>query len=484
MRLSRWVPSMACLSLAGLAGCAAPADRASHVREPGAITLSTDHADLAAGFRWAREISLGYVRTQDPVGLWYEAALPGRDAFCMRDVSHQVEGSLALGLYEHTFNMMRKFAGSIAESRDWCGFWEIDRLDRPAPVDYRSDEDFWYNLPANFDVVQAALRAWEWTGHEAWLEDPLLDEFYRRSMTDYIARWDSDGDGIVDSPESAGIRGIPTYWEGDGPRAATGGDLVAAQYAAWRAHAALLRARGRSGDPERAREASAEAERIRRLYNDHWWSDSLGRFHAAALPDGSFDLSNIPAMQIFPLHFGIVEPERAETLLETLVPGVNVEENSYLAEAHYRYGRDAEAFRFLLAQMDPALERRAYPENPFTAVGGVVRWLAGVRPLASEGLVETRPRLPAEVGWIELDRVPALDGSLRLRHDGNASTRLTRIDGTWTRWRAVLPGSHAELLVDGEAVPARRRRTRVGSFESFVVVDMERGQTRTVEVAG
>ena len=230
MRLSRWVPSIACISLAVLAGCAAPPNGASSVREPGAITLSTDHADLAAGFRWARETSLGYVREDDPVGPWYEAALPGRDAFCMRDVSHQVEGSLALGLYEHTFNMMRKFAGSIAESRDWCGYWEIDRLDRPAPVDYRSDDDFWYNLPANFDVVQAALRAWEWTGDEAWLEDPLLDEFYRRSMTDYIARWDSDGDGIVDSPESAGIRGIPTYWEGDGPRAATGGDLVGAQY--------------------------------------------------------------------------------------------------------------------------------------------------------------------------------------------------------------------------------------------------------------
>ena len=68
---------------------------------------------------------------------------------------------------------------------------------------------------------------------------------------------------------------------------------------------------------------------------------------------------------------------------------MNVEENSYLAEVHYRYGRDEEAFGFLLAQMDPALERREYPENPFTAVGGAVRWLAGVRPLASDGLVET-----------------------------------------------------------------------------------------------
>ena len=64
--------------------------------------MDSDHADLVAGFEWAKDVSLRYVRQGDPVGPWYEAALPGRDAFCMRDVSHQVDGSLALGLYPHT----------------------------------------------------------------------------------------------------------------------------------------------------------------------------------------------------------------------------------------------------------------------------------------------------------------------------------------------------------------------------------------------
>ena len=187
-------------------------------------------------------------------------------------------------------------------------------------MDYRSDDDFWYNLPANFDLVQAAERAWQWTGDSTWLTDPLFEEFHRRTLTDYVRRWDPDGDGIMQSPESAGIRGIPTYWEGEGPRAATGGDLVAAQYAANRAYAGMLRARNRPGDLEAAELFAAEADRLRELYNETWWSEEMGRFYASILPDGSFDTTDIPAMQIFPLHFGIVSAERAERLLAGCCP--------------------------------------------------------------------------------------------------------------------------------------------------------------------
>lgn len=473
-----------CVTALLLTACRAEPGPPTEGRIPGAITLESDHQALVEGFEWASEAALGYVREGDPVGQWFEAALPGREAFCMRDVSHQAEGALALGLYEHTLNMMRKFAASISSSRDWCGYWEIDRYDRPAPVDYRSDEDFWYNLPANFDVVQASERAWEWTGAEQWLSDSLLVEFYQRSLGDYVERWDADGDGIMESPASAGIRGIPTYWEGEGPRAATGGDLVAAQYAANQAYARMLVAK----DPQQgAREAAKyedAADRLRRFYNERWWSDELGRFYSSILPDGSFDDAPIPAMQIFPLYFGIVDRARADRLFEELAPGLNVEDNSYMAEVHFRYGRDERAFESLLAQMDPALERREYPENPFTAVGGVVRWLAGVRPLASESLVETRSRLPTEVERLELSDVPVLDGSIRVRHEGRALTRLTRQAGKWTRWRAVFAGPHDSLFVDGEPVTASLRPTVRGGFESYVVLDLRMGETRTVSVSG
>lgn len=465
-----------------LLACAGGSGQSDGTRPVGQISLASDHEGLVAGFAWARETALGYVRAGDPVGEWYEAALPGRDAFCMRDVSHQAEGALALGLYGHTANMMRKFAASVADSRDWCGYWEIDRLDRPAPVDYRTDEDFWYNLPANFDVLQASERAWQWTGDSTWQRDPQLREFYRRTLGDYVARWDGNGDGIVDSPEAAGIRGIPTYWEGDGRRVATGADLLAAQYAANRAYGRLLRARGLPRDSVLSWGFDAEADRLRQIYNEEWWNGDLGRFHSALLRDGSFDDSPIPAMQIFPLYFGIVDPDRAEVLLDGLEPGLNVEENSYLAEAYYLYGRDAEGFTFLMDQMDVRLARREYPENPFTAVSGVVRWLAGIRPLASEGVVETRSRLPAQVGWVELSGVPVLDGSLGLRHEGLGSTRLTKESGTWRLWRAVFAGRRDTLYVDGEAVAARSRPAS-GGIESFVTVELGATGSHRVGIA-
>ena len=124
----------------------------------------------AAVFDWARQQALAYAFSGDPVGDWYEAALPGREAFCMRDVSHQSMGAHALGLSGHTLNMLRKFAENISESKDWCSYWEIDRYGLPARVDYKDDTQFWYNLPANFDVLDCCYRMYLWTGDRTYIK--------------------------------------------------------------------------------------------------------------------------------------------------------------------------------------------------------------------------------------------------------------------------------------------------------------------------
>jgi hypothetical protein len=69
-----------------------------------------------------------------------------------------------------------------------------------------------------------------------------------------------------------------------------------------------------------------------------------------------------------------------------------------------------------------------------------------------------------------------------LRHEGLSSTRLTRLSGHWTAWRAVFAGSFDTLLVDGEALAAESRRTLTGDVESFVTVELGEGATRTVSV--
>ena len=467
-----------CTRQAGDAPSSGDPSPATAPSQPGLIRLSSDYQPLVAGFEWAKQQALAYVFESDPVGKWYEAALPGREAFCMRDVSHQALGALALGLADHTKNMMLKFAANIAESRDWCSYWEINRYDRPAPVDYRNDGDFWYNLPANFDVIHSCYRIFEWTGDEDYLSHPDLLNFYRRSLTDYVRAWDLDADGLMESPEQNGYRGIPTYWEGEGPRALTGGDLIAAQYAANVAYARLMSLRD---EPEAATAHAEAAERLRRLYNDDWWNPVLGRFYTSIIADGAFDTTLIPLLQILPLYFGIVEPgERREQLVETLSEGAIVEVNAYLPEVYYQNGRNEAAFRYLMRQLDPGLPRREYPENPYTAVGTIVRHLAGINPIASEAVLETRPRLTSAVSWVHIEHVPLLNNQIAVQHRGLAETRLENQSGPAIQWRVVLPGLHHNLEVDGVAVGAASRYTDWGEPESYIVVEVGPGQKRTV----
>ena len=142
---------------------------------------------LTQSFVWAKEQALAYGRTgSKTIGPWYEAALPGRNAFCMRDVSHQTEGAAALGLYAANRNLLGLFAQSAVESRDWAAYWEIDGEGRPSSADYVSDSDFWFNLPANFDVLDASVRMLRWTGDDSYRTDPVFQRFFRITMSDYI----------------------------------------------------------------------------------------------------------------------------------------------------------------------------------------------------------------------------------------------------------------------------------------------------------
>src|SRR5579872_6584521 len=62
-----------------------PDGRAPRAERPdsgiGRLELSTSDNDLAAAFAWARQQALAYAFSGDAVGDWYEAALPGREAF-------------------------------------------------------------------------------------------------------------------------------------------------------------------------------------------------------------------------------------------------------------------------------------------------------------------------------------------------------------------------------------------------------------------
>ena len=78
--------------------------------EQTSVFTSSDK-ELENAYNWAKKMALSYAHdNSDPVGYWYEAALPQREAFCMRDVSHQAVGAHILGLAKHNKNMFTRFA--------------------------------------------------------------------------------------------------------------------------------------------------------------------------------------------------------------------------------------------------------------------------------------------------------------------------------------------------------------------------------------
>jgi hypothetical protein len=453
------------------------------------IELDSSDTHLVEGFRWAKNQALAYVFTGDPVGPWYEAALPGRQAFCMRDTSHQATGAQILGLAAFNENMLRKFAENISASRDWCSFWEINKDNVPASVDYVNDHDFWYNLPANFDVLCACYRQFLWTGNKAHL-DPVFMNFYTRTVIDYVKKWDVNGDGLLEHLPEYGHRGIASYEEQHIGQTKVGADLVAAQYAAYRDYAKIQLL---EGNESLAKEFSGRALHLKSLYNKDWWSDSRGAFFAAIGNDGQFLAELSPGSGgnvLFSLYRRVIEEgyktDAALTELSRRLP-INdkatggVEEGSYLPEIFYSYGRAEIAYRALIGLMDPSLKRREYPEVSFAVVGACATGLMGIEPDSTLNEVGTFPQL-SSVDWVELKQVPVFDNRVSVRHAGTRKTIFTNESGAPLQWRASFPGELERLRVDGKTARVKSGKRLGGTVESWTIVEVGSGRNRTVEV--
>jgi hypothetical protein len=445
------------------------------------LEMETPDAKLKAAFDWAKGQALDYAfpaaAYDDPVGDWYEAALPSRFAFCMRDVSHQATGAHALGLAAFNRNMLGKFARGISPSRDFCSYWEIDKWDRPAPVDYKNDRDFWYNLTANFDVLDACWRQYLWTGDRTYLDDPAFRDYYRLSVKDYIEAWDKDRDGVPEHRPEYGSRGLGGYDEGPfSDRALYASDLIAAMARAFDDYAAMLEARGEPAATAALRE---RAEDLRKSY-EGWWSEAKGQYADGRVQGGALAFQDLIWNGVFPLYFGFVPPgPRRDTTVRRIrdakPEGIEIE--SYLPEILYRYGEDEAGYARILALADPAKERREYPEVPFAVVGAVATGLMGVRPDARTRTVETRSALTAATDWAELRNLPVFDALIGIRHDGRTRTAFSVSSGGAVVWRAVFEGRWDELEVDGVARNATPGRDEAGRPISWVEVTMSHGET-------
>ncbi|MBX7125293.1 MAG: hypothetical protein K1X47_06340 [Cyclobacteriaceae bacterium] len=412
----------------------------------GAVEFECNDASLQQGFQWARAQALSWVRRgHDPVGHWYEASLPGRSAFCMRDVSHQLSGANLLGLADINKNLLFRFAASVDSSRDWCGYWEIDKEGGPAPVDYKSDLDFWFNLPGNFDVMNACVRQYQWSSDTTYLQHPVFQRFYEVVSSDYIKRWDRNGDGIMEGTTDTKIpyRGIGSYEEAK--EGLTGCDLIAIQSHALSSLGNLLRDRGDRG---RAAALQQQADKLFHRFQNEWWNDS-GKFYYQFLQKDSNRLRNDP-MQVMLLRWNFVASSRIKDVLRSVLESesqMNVETLSYLPRELFRYGSPAEGVRALKKLTSPELKRREYPEVSFAALEAYCEGLMGIGVHAPDYAVSTLSRLPSDTLRARLLHIPLFGGTIDVAHEGQNSTTISNHTPQTITWFAGFHGEGAWLQV-------------------------------------
>jgi hypothetical protein len=481
-----------------------PATAAS--RHESRLAFDSSDVRLVQAFEWAKQQALAYVFDGDPVGPWYEAALPGREAFCMRDVSHQSMGAHALGLSRYTQNMLHRFAENISDSKDWCSYWEIDRYNRPAPVDYLSDAEFWYNLPANFDVLDACYRMYQWTGDRTYLTDPVFLAFYDHTVHDYVERWDLDPERIMHRKRWINVRGNldparkfqfyrgdPSYEENREDFVA-GVDLLATQYAAYFAYSRIQALRG---DSEAERKYRQKALDVRKLINDVWWDGTAHRFHSVLNKDHRLEgQAGTPLLYRDVADDGPKLQGAIDNLRMTIQknPSSGVEGQSHHAEILYRYGIPDLAYAQMIDLTREDRSRREYPEVSYSVIGAMVTGMMGitVEPVAPaeaarEGsyvdrIVRTLPALVPQTQWAELRHLEIRANIISVRHDGNHRTSLTNEEGPALIWEPAFDGSADTLLLNGKPVKASTGKGYLGRTLSWVQIPVGAGVTVRVEL--
>ncbi len=326
-----------------------------------------------------------------------------------------------------------------------------------------------------------------WTGDKTYLTDPVFLNFYRRTVHEYVDRWQLAAHDIMSRPRIMNFhaggnyrfqnsRGIPSYDESD-PNFVVAIDQLAAQYAGYLAYAQFEQLKGEAGE---AKQFFARAKSVESLVNGAWWDKSAGSYYSRVNLEHRLDGHGLNTAL---LYYGVTDGGLKSAsvlgaLLATIGDGklLGIEEQSHFPEILYRAGKAEAAYGQILDLTREGKHRREYPEVSYAVIGAIATGLMGLDP---EPIVRTLPRLTVATGWVELDHLPVRANDLSIRHDGLTKTTVTNNKGPSVMWRACFPGSYRVLLVEEKAVSAREDAKNV----SCTTVNVDVGITKIVQVS-
>jgi hypothetical protein len=462
---------------------------AAVAQQPSVEFKSTDTA-LQTAFYRAKEMALFYKGDKnDPVGPWYEAALPSRNAFCIRDVSHQVIAAEVLGLGAANKNMLTLFVSNISESKDWCTYWEMNKFGKPAPEDYRNDTAFWYNLNANFELIYTCWRMYLWTGDKSYIANPLFTKFFDISVSKYTDRWILQIDSLLKRPAYPNApmpfnfndyfhrcRGIPSYYEAVMDMRMSS-DLIAAIVRALKSYAAIAILKG---DKKTAATYEQKAEVYRRHLEKVWWNNETKQYHNYFTNKNSFGKGE---GETFLLWYDVLTDSSRikHTINYLLGKEWNVENLSYLPYQLCRYGYSENAYGYILQLTDPETKRREYPEVSFGVIEGIVQGIMGVEADVRYNRIATINNSHTNHSS-ELRNLNILSSPIRIKHWAKGSTFSN--GGTKAiNWRATFHGQIPYVKVNGKNRKTVQQTDRMGNKKSSIDVQVLPGKSITVVVA-
>jgi hypothetical protein len=445
----------------------------------GLLVLSSSSSYLTEGFAWAKRTALSKVHPDN--GGCYQAALQDRGGYCQRDYVHQIDGAALLGLHRENLAMLRCFATNQTKARGWFSLWEINYDGTPMACDYRDDRNFWRNTAGMFDLLHGAYRMHRWTGDPALVQDELLQGFYARTVNEFVAEHDRNGNGIAEGRSSHGWGISCTYNEIPGKVLAEAADSLGTQHRAFEAYAYFLRAKGDGSD---AQTWAGKANRLKRAFNDTWFDAAAGRYlvgfdHPGYRPVSAFGYET----SWFIPYTALCEPgPRAAAYLDFIhgnfqaKPSRNIEAWTYLPDVFYAWNQNERGWQYFKHVLD---SRSSYPEVSFTVISQIATRIMGIEPDAPNHCVSTLGRLPADVAWLQLDHVPVGPNDILVRHeDNNRTTSVMNSAGLDLTWEARFPGAHPVIQIDGSPKTASTKLLN-GASVSSVIIQVRTGQRRT-----
>jgi len=497
------------------------------------ISLKSDNKELEETFHWAVQKANTWKmtgksgeinRNEGDEGLGYAqevaylpsywAGYPHRSAYYIRDFAHQIDGAHLVGMDEENFAMMEKFAEHTTADKKWYSWWALNfdgsvfTLDAPNPpgtetypcypADFtnKQGESFVREIPAMFELVEKAWKSYLWTGDRRYIENNKLWNMYEKVVTDFVSLHDSDGNGI---PEGQGniFEGSATYNEAD-IHPVEAGDAIGSQYQAYLAYASFLSERNLT---LQAKEQLKKAATLKNYFNTSWSVIDGTDLYSCAITSSQekYPFFNKETSWFIPMKL-ITEPgERNDKYLdfisEQLGDGVgtanskkgspaNIEAYTYLPDTYFPYGKVDEAWKWMKYIVDQKEKAHVvtkqgkngdYPEVPFTLVSQVVEGLMGIEPDAANHTISTIPRLPEEIGFLELTDLKIGEHTIDVRQS-NKKTEITNTSGDAPLVCKIrFYGTHKVISVNDQKTKASTAVLN-GKIYSFIRVELKPGE--------